>query len=295
MDWRERVWNSWWWLPRSVRESAVSFGTSAVAIAATYPAESLVRQFHVTDRKNHNTRSLVRMMSQRGLKGFYQGLGPALITQPVFWAVYMPTYQALKKWSKRDEFQWNMAHSYMASGIAAGVSNPLWVLRQRMQTEIVKGKRNTYTSLVRELCQENGVRTFFRGLNVTLVKNVQMMALMPLFEVLKKQAEDGVGVCGQLTTLGLGTTTAIALSAGLSKIVSSSGVYPLDVLRTNMRFVEGKDVTFRNVAHKVVFKRSGGAFNLVRGIGWYWVSAAGMFGVMQGLKTYAEPLVETKE
>ena len=84
MDWRERVWNSWWWLPRSVRESAVSFGTSAVAIAATYPAESLVRQFHVTDRKNHNTRSLVRMMSQRGLKGFYQGLGPALITQPVF-------------------------------------------------------------------------------------------------------------------------------------------------------------------------------------------------------------------
>lgn len=295
MDNIDFVKRGWFRVPYSIRESVVSFGASATAIAITFPAESLVRQFHVTDRAQHNTMSLVREMNKRGVRGFYQGLGPALVTQPAFWALYMPTYQALKRWTGHDSFYWNMAHSYTASGVAAAVSNPLWVLRQRMQTEVVKGKRNSYTALIGELYRENGVRTFFRGLNVTLVKNVQMMALMPLFEVWKAQAKSGEGVWGDLRGLGLSVGGVVALSAASSKIISSTGVYPLDVLRTNMRFVEGKSVTFSSVARDVVLKRTGGFINMFRGIGWYWVSAAGMFGVMQALKTWLDPLVVKEE
>jgi len=291
MDW-ESLRRSWFWLPRPIRDSAVGFGTSASAIAITFPAETLVRQFHVTDRAKHNTRTLVKEMSKRGARGFYQGLGPALITQPVFWAVYAPTYGALKRFSGHDSFVWNMGQSYAASCFAAAVSNPLWVLRQRMQTEIVKGKRNTYPSLIRELGRENGARTFFRGLNVTMVKNVQMMALMPLFEKWKDQAQSGEGWGGMIKTFGLNTTVVVAISAASAKIVSSTAVYPLDVLRTNMRFVEGKTVTVRNVAKDVLLKRSGGALNLFRGLGWYWVSASSMFGLMQAFKAWIEPYVE---
>lgn len=291
MDW-DAVKRHWLSVPLSARESLVGFGTSATAIALTYPPETLVRQFHVTDRKEHNTRSLVRQtMREKGFRGFYKGLGPALTTQPAFWAVYTPVYEAMKRQSGRNTFGWNMVHSYVASGVAAAVSNPLWVLRQRMQTEVLKGKRNTYRQLIGELYRENGTRTFFRGLNITLVKNVQMTALMPLFELWKQQSRDGVGVWGHLQTLGLGVGGTVMLSAGVAKIVSSTGVYPLDVLRTNMRVVEGSDVTFRSVS-KVVMKRTGGALNLFRGVGWYWVSAASMFGVMQLLKTYMDSLAQ---
>ena len=62
-----------------------------------------------------------------------------------------------------------------------------------------------------------------------------------------------------------------------------------------MRFVEGKHVTFTNVARDVVLKRTGGFINLFRGLGWYWISAAGMFGIMQALKSAADPFMEDSD
>jgi len=269
-------------IPEPAKDSIIGFGTSATAIALTFPAESLAKQFHVTDSAKANTRTLVKDMSKRGIRGFYQGLGPALITQPMFWSVYFPLYKMLKHQNPENKFYWNMGNAYIASGVAAAVSNPLWVIRQRMQTEIIKKKRNTYTSLVKELYRENGIKTFFRGLNVTLVKNVQMMLLMPLFDVWKQQAQNGESVW---TQIGFGTTAAVALSAASAKIISSTGVYPLDVLRTNIRFVEAKNITYKQVLSDVIMKRTGGVLNLFRGVGWYWVSAAGMFAIMQGLRS----------
>ena len=36
-------------------------------------------------------------MYRQGLLSFYKGLGSALITQPTYWACYMPLYKVLKE------------------------------------------------------------------------------------------------------------------------------------------------------------------------------------------------------
>lgn len=271
----------------SLRHAATGFTCSALGIISTYPAESLTRQFHVTDGKTVNTRVLVKKMASRGIQGFYKGLGPALITQPSFWAVYMPTYEAFKRVSKPiigDSKASTMAMAWTAGAVGALTTNPVWVIRQRMQTEIVKGKQNTYRSLVKEMWREAGLKTFFRGGGITMVKNIQMALLLPLFEGWKKQAEVGKGLW---CSLGFGTAAAIGLSAATAKIVSSTPVYPLDVLRTNMRFLEGKNVTLTSTA-KTLLGRTGGVKNLFRGIGWYWTASAGTFAMMMSLRPYVD-------
>lgn len=151
-------------------DAITGFFTSAIAIAATYPADTISRRQQVT------TVSAVDL--KRG--SLYKGLGPALGTQPMFWAINMPLYNVLKR--QNAGMVSDMLAGFTAGAVATVATNPLWMLRQRMQTETVKGKNNGYSALMRELYAEDGARTFFRGTGITLVKNVQMAFLLPLFE-----------------------------------------------------------------------------------------------------------------
>jgi len=265
----------------AAKQATIGFGCSAAALAVTFPLETLARQFHVTDRANVTSLSLIRGMMARGLPGFYRGLLPALATQPLYWGCYMPLYQALKS---EEELAWHhsMAAAWTAGAISTVVTNPLWMVRQRMQTEIIKGKRNSYGALVREMWREAGAKTFFRGTGLTLVKNVQMAFLMPLFDHWTSQAKKNEGWSSHLTPY-IGGGATLAVTAAAAKIISSTGVYPLDVVRTNVRFQESQKVRLLAVT-KELLRRKGGALNLFRGIHWYWLSSAGMFAVMMSLK-----------
>ena len=261
---------------QSVKESVGAYAGSAFGVALTFPADTLSRQLQVTDRTT-TTKQLLRGIRARGFHTLYKGLGPALITQPAYWSVYTPVYHLLQRNTSVETglSAGNMAIAWSAGAFATVTTNPIWVLRQRMQTEIVKGKRQGYGSLVKELYRENGIRTFFRGTSITLVKNIQMAALLPLFEHWKQSPPGFVNAV-------LPAGAAVIASAGLAKVVSSSWLYPLDVLRTNIRYIEGKDVTFRKAWNEV--KGRAGIRGVVRGIGWYWLSSAGTFAAMMWVR-----------
>lgn len=283
-------------LKNSVLTGMTGFGCSALGIVSFYPLESLTRQFHVTDRAKHNTVSLVRGMAKRGVAGFYKGFAPALVAQPAYWGFYYPIYKYMKNvannvYDSDDKFTHTMAIGWSAGAIATVITNPIWVLRHRMQTEVVKSKRNSYSNLIKELYKENGMKTFFRGGLVTMVKNAQMALLIPLFERWKKQSEEGKGIW---VDVGFTGSVAIAASAISAKMLSSMPMYPLDVLRTNIRFIEGKKVTLSNVARTVLFKRKGGVMNLFRGAGWYAISSSGTFAVFMMAKDYMDNKLNNK-
>ncbi len=86
-----------------------------------------------------------------------------------------------------------------------------------------------------------------------------MALLLPVFDRLNRY--DG------WTQYGVPVGIAAGISGAVSKMVSSTAFYPLDVIRTNMRFKEGKKVPFLAVVRDVI-GRPGGAYNLFRGIGW---------------------------
>jgi hypothetical protein len=262
-------------------EALSGFTCAAAAVSLTYPIETLSRQFHVTNSATATTKTLWRDMS-RSPKTFYRGLASALVTQPTYWAIYMPTYNALKTLSFSSLPNTSSFVAGWFAGVTATlVTNPLWVVRQRMQTEIVRKRVTTlpknnegygygYAALVLKLYKEDGLRTFFRGAGITLVKNVQMALLLPLFEQFNARA-DAVGLPKNAAT--------VAVLAATAKIASSTLVYPLDVIRTNVRFREGARVNILDVTRELV-SRPGGLRNLFRGIGWYWISAGSTFAAM---------------
>jgi len=241
------------------------FSSSAIALSLTYPADTLSRygQVSAIAGKRFSLKSFT-------VKTAYKGLTPALATQPLYWALYTPLYQK----TKQGYLLGDMVAGFGCGAVATLTTNPLWVLRQRMQTELLKDKNNTYRQLVRELYVESGINSFFRGAGITLVKNVQMALLLPMFDRLRKN---------QIWE-GQSPFVAAVLSGAFAKIVSSTIVYPLDVIRTNIRYIEAPYVTVGSVT-KQIYQRPGGMSNFFRGIGWYWIGSSLTFGIMMGIQS----------
>jgi hypothetical protein len=228
----------------------------------------------VSSRVDYGSARLIR----QGLKGFYQGVGPALVTQPTYWAFYFPAYEKMKSFNQSGSALVDMQIGFSAGAFATIVTNPLWVLRQRRQTESVKSQTSRslrYHHLCLDIFDQQGIKGFFRGTNISLIKNIQMAFLLPVFERMRDLEI--------WKTYQVPLPIAAGISGGLAKIISSSGVYPLDVLRTNMRVQKG---TVRQILSEIVFKRPGGFLNLFRGIGWYWLSSSGTFAVMMALHSF---------
>lgn len=86
-----------------------------------------------------------------------------------------------------------------------------------------------------------------------------MALLLPLFERFNNHEI--------WKTWNVSPVVATGLSAATAKIIASTGVYPLDVIRTNIRYVERKKVNIAEVTRKII-RSPGGFANLFRGIGW---------------------------
>jgi solute carrier family 25 (mitochondrial folate transporter), member 32 len=85
---------------------------------------------------------LKAIMREEGIRGFYAGLTPALLTVPLFWSIYWGSYTRLKDFFE-DKLPPTVPifvqHVFAAIGAGAAgdiITNPLWVTRTRMQTLI---------------------------------------------------------------------------------------------------------------------------------------------------------------
>lgn len=256
-------------------EALFGFGSSAIAITLTYPADTLARQNQVALGRNS-----ISPIGQ-SLRGLYKGLCSALITQPTYWACYWPLYSFLtlrareSSFHERQPFATSVVVSYSAASIATVMTNPLWMIRQRMQTELIKQKDYSYVGLVREIYQENGWRTFLRGTGITLAKNIQTGLLLPVFQMIRR-----LDVWEETPP-----AVAAAVSGAVAKIMIATWLYPVDVLRTNVRFVEHKNVSVVAVARQLLTNPG----HLYRGIGWYWLSSCGTFAIMMALNSLRAP------
>lgn len=180
-------------------DAIIGFASSAIALSITYPADTFSRNSQVTSSRVD--------LKKFTPKSAFKGLTPALATQPLYWAIYTPLYER----TKVGYVAGDMLAGFSAGALATVVTNPLWMLRQRMQTELLKNKNNSYRKLIREIHAENGIQTFFRGTSVTLLKNIQMAFIFPIFDRLQKHQ-----IWGEtpqiLSSIGSGVIAKIAAS-----------------------------------------------------------------------------------
>ena len=131
----------------------------------------------------------------QGLRGFYRGYFASLVvyapTSSVWWTTYSNTCVLLGK-DDRDSYAATMWRSSLAgctAGVTAAVcTNPLDVLKTRLQTQSVTGSR-TYWQLGRDLFAREGWRGFFRGASARCASMAPISVMMILsYETVKRLA-----------------------------------------------------------------------------------------------------------
>lgn len=266
----------------------IGWFSSTLASSSTYPLDLLKTQFQRTriTQPNQTVLSLAKNnLSKSGPLGFYKGLPPHLLTYPQFWAIYFQL-EKLKPsqylTSNRGEstfqsFFLKFTDVMICSSGASLATNPLFVIKIRRQTEILKQANKphqprypypnpSYPQLISNIIRYEGVRGLFKGYLATVLNNIKLGIQMPLYAYLKNQ------------------TDSPTLSSFTSKLVASSALYPLDIIRTNIRDHSKEKLSLTEVTRKIYTNH--GLKGFFRGLILYQAVTCPNFMIMMISKEY---------
>lgn len=194
------------------------------------------------------------ILKHDGFRGLYRGLGPTILGYLPTWAIYFAMYDGIKNYfgekplggvSPRQvypaaqpkgyqplarEHPWSL---HILSAMAAGATstmctNPLWVIKTRFMTQPREERRYKHTlDAALTIYRSEGWRAFFRGLLPSLLGIAHVAVQFPLYEELKRWANDG-------SDEPLPARKILFCSA-IAKMTASVMTYPHEVIRTRLQ------------------------------------------------------------
>lgn len=153
----------------------------------------------------------------------------ALSTGPTSAGTYFAVYTCINSSVHKPfnvEFL-NYVYSAAAAGFATNlVTNPLWLARLRIQSDLLFGRDKYKTPLqtIRLLLAEGGVPALYKGFSASLLGVSHSMILYPLYELFKTS-----------TQTASPTPTQMLWLATLPKIIAAIVTYPHEVLRARLQ------------------------------------------------------------
>ena len=229
-------------------------GSAAGAIAATIvcPLDVLKTRLQVStlrvggDAYVSTLQSLSAIARTEGALGLYRGLTPTIVALLPNWAVYFTVYEGLKEFMEPAHGDGGGSEAtgaapsssphlrHMISAAGAGmatvfVTNPLWVVKTRLQVQHSEAlrasmpRRVPYSgafSALRRVAAEEGVRGLYSGLAPSLAGISHVVIQFPVYEQLKLElaTRRGKGVEAL-------TPTELVVASAVAKMVASSVTY----------------------------------------------------------------------
>ena len=199
----------------------------------------------------HAFRSIV---SKEGVRAVYQGLGPATFGSGTSWGLYFFFYESAKKQNKwmleTNNFWSNKTFVNLCSSTQAGVTtvfctNPIWLVKTRMQLQVLTDPslprtdpvnrvgadgRPLYRNMMhafQSIVKEEGAFALYRGLVPALLLVSHGVLQFVAYEELKSwRTNDGDRALNGWEPLLMGAS---------SKIFASTTTYPWQVMKARIQ------------------------------------------------------------
>lgn len=160
-------------------ENAVAGSIAGLAtVTFTHPLDVVRTRFQVNDGRNpnlptykHTPHALFTIGRSEGIRGLYSGFCPAVLGSTISWGLYFFFYNRAKQRYMKKKTESN-ARIHLASAAEAGgmvclFTNPLWLVKTRLQLQTPQHNTRAYTGVgdaLKTILKDEGWRALYKGL-----------------------------------------------------------------------------------------------------------------------------------
>jgi solute carrier family 25 folate transporter 32 len=218
---------------------------STIASMLTHPLDLIKTRLQVQSNTRQQYTGFIdafkTIIRTEGPAGLYGGLTPSVVGNGVAWGAYFGMYRLFQT---KDEFSSldQTRAATIAGFITSVLTNPIWVVKSRMQLQRRNANAANYKSTLdamKVIYVEEGIRGFYAGMALTLLNNTHGVVQMVVYERLRKYLMD------MQNTPHLDFFPALSVAAA-SKIVSGLVCYPITTVRTRLQERPGHGLRYKN-------------------------------------------------
>ncbi|ESW28086.1 hypothetical protein PHAVU_003G257800 [Phaseolus vulgaris] len=241
--------HQWQW-ENAAAGAAAGFAT----VAVMYPLDVVRTRFQVNDgRVSHlpsykNTGHAVFTIARsEGLRGLYAGFLPGTLGSTISWGLYFFFYdKAKQRYARNGEGKLSpglhLASAAEAGGLVCLCTNPVWLVKTRLQLQTQLHQTRPYTGLCdafRTITREEGFSALYRGIVPGLFLQVCHGAIQfTAYEELRKVIIDFKSKRSTLHNQSsdkLLNSVDYAVLGATSKLAAMLLTYPFQVMRSRLQ------------------------------------------------------------
>ncbi|XP_051499567.1 solute carrier family 25 member 36-like isoform X1 [Apus apus] len=183
------------------------------------------------------------ILEKEGVRSLFRGLGPNLVGVAPSRAIYFAAYSGVKERLNTvlvpESKKVHMLSAACAGITSATVTNPVWLVKTRMQLE-ARGKGEMASNALQcamRVYHTEGLRGFYRGITASYAGVSETIIHFVIYEALKQQLRSSHHSLSPPLTLSPNNHDFFGLmgAAAVSKTCASCIAYPHEVIRTRLR------------------------------------------------------------